>query len=73
MELKKVAENIYKIEKTENMQVPAFVYASEKLIQKIKEDKTLLQLKNVATLKGIQRAAYVMPDAHEGFFITNCN
>ena len=73
MELKKVSENIWKIEKTDKMQVPAFVYASEKLIQKIKEDRTILQIKNVATLKGIQTAAYAMPDAHEGFFITNCN
>ena len=73
MELKKVSDNIWQIEKTDNMKVPAFIYASEKLIQKIKEDRTISQIKNVATLKGIQTAAYAMPDAHEGFFITNCN
>lgn len=73
MELKKINSNIWEIEKSGNMRVPAYVYASEKLIGKIKEDRTLLQLRNVATLKGIQRAAYVMPDAHEGFLFTNCN
>ena len=49
------------------MKVPAIIYASEKLMKKIKEDRTLQQAMNVATLKGIQRASYTMPDAHEGF------
>jgi len=67
MEIKKINEYTWKIEKTGAMSVPAIIYASEKLLQKIKEDRTLQQLQNVATLKGIQRAAYVMPDAHEGY------
>ena len=69
MEIKQINENTWKIEKTGAMNVPAIVYASEKLLQKIKEDRTLQQLQNVATLKGIQRTAYVMPDAHEGFLL----
>ena len=36
-------------------------------IKKIKQDKTLEQVKNVACLKGIQKASYAMPDAHQGY------
>ncbi len=49
------------------MKVPATVYASSKLMEKIKEDKTLLQIKNVASLKGIVKQAIAMPDAHQGY------
>ncbi|MBL7054729.1 RtcB family protein [Candidatus Woesearchaeota archaeon] len=49
------------------MKVPAIIYASEKLLEKIKQDKSLEQIKNVACLKGIQRASYAMPDAHQGY------
>src|SRR3989344_8228971 len=67
MELKKINEFTWQINKYGNMKVPAIIYASEKLMQKIKEDRTLKQAENVATLKGIQKASYVMPDAHEGY------
>ncbi len=69
MEPKKVNEFTWEIEKTGAMKVPAIIYASEKLMQKIKEDRTLRQAVNVATLKGIIRASYTMPDAHEGFLL----
>ena len=67
MEIKKKSEFIWEIEKTGNMKVPAIVYASEKLMNLIKRDKSLDQAKNVACLKGIQKASYVMPDAHQGY------
>jgi len=50
-----------------DMRVPARVYASEKMLQEISRDRSLLQLINVATLPGIQKYALVMPDAHEGY------
>src|SRR3989344_6947785 len=67
MELKKINDFTWEIPKTGKMLVPARVYASEKLLVKIKEDRTLQQLQNIATLKGIIKHAYVMPDAHEGY------
>ncbi|MBN2112147.1 RtcB family protein [Candidatus Woesearchaeota archaeon] len=67
MELKKINEFTWQIPKQGGMKVPAVVYASEKLLSQIKQDKTLEQLKNVACLKGIQKQAYVMPDAHQGY------
>ena len=54
------------IERTEPMRVPAILYASKPLIEGM-DDKVREQLVNVATLPGIQRAAYAMPDAHWGY------
>ncbi len=67
MELKKKSEYVWEIPKQGKMHVPAYIYASKKLIEKIKQDKTLEQSKNVACLPGIQKAAYIMPDAHQGY------
>jgi len=67
MELKKINANTWEIPKHANMKVPAIIYASEKLLTGVGKDKTLLQAKNVACLPGIQRNAYVMPDAHQGY------
>ncbi|MGI9333855.1 MAG: RtcB family protein [Gammaproteobacteria bacterium] len=46
--------------------VPAIVYADEALIGGM-DDKVAQQLCNVATLPGIVKAAYAMPDAHWGY------
>ncbi len=52
---------------TKNMQVPARILASEELLDNIMEDRSLVQLVNVATLPGIKGASLVMPDVHEGY------
>jgi tRNA-splicing ligase RtcB (3'-phosphate/5'-hydroxy nucleic acid ligase) len=65
--LRKIAQNTWQIDKEGKMLVPAIIYASDALIEKIKEDKTLEQVKNVACLPGIIKAAYAMPDAHQGY------
>jgi len=54
------------IEPTGQMRVPAIIYAGEQLIEDM-DEKVREQLTNVATLPGIQRAAYAMPDAHWGY------
>jgi len=59
--------NIKRIEKSGKMRVPAVVFASDKLYELMKQDKTLEQLKNVASLPGIEKEALAMPDAHQGF------
>ncbi|KAB2914292.1 MAG: RtcB family protein [Hyphomicrobiaceae bacterium] len=48
------------------MRVPAIIFATESLIRDM-DDKVFLQITNVATLPGIVRAAYAMPDAHWGY------
>lgn len=50
-----------------DMRVPARVYASERMLDDILQDRSLEQLVNVATLPGIQRWALAMPDIHEGY------
>lgn len=67
MDLKKINEFTWQIEKQGNMKVPAIIYSSDKLIENVKKDKTIEQIKNVACLPGIQKAAYAMPDAHQGY------
>jgi tRNA-splicing ligase RtcB len=56
----------WRIEPTGKMRVPAMIYAGEQLISDM-DEKVREQLTNVATLPGIQRAAYAMPDAHWGY------
>jgi tRNA-splicing ligase RtcB len=48
------------------MRVPALIYASEALLAAM-DDKVYDQAVNVATLPGIVRACYAMPDAHWGY------
>jgi tRNA-splicing ligase RtcB len=49
------------------MRVPGIVFATEDLIRKAMEDRALEQVANVATLPGIVRASYAMPDIHWGY------
>ncbi len=65
--LKKTGPVTWEIEKTGAMRVPAKIFASDALAEKIRQDRTLQQAANVATLKGIINNALVMPDAHEGY------
>ena len=67
MELKEISEYIYEIPRSGKMEVPAVILASEKLIEKIKEDKTLEQARNVSMLPGIVEKSITMPDAHQGY------
>jgi len=67
MQLKKMNDHTWQIERSGQMNVPAIVYSSDKLIENVKGDKTLEQVKNVACLPGILRASYAMPDAHQGY------
>ncbi len=49
------------------MKVPAVIYASEQLLEQIRHDLSLEQAANAATLPGVVRAAYTMPDIHQGY------
>ena len=67
MELNKVSDNIYEIPKEGDMKKPGRIYANEALLEEIKDDKTLQQVKNVASLPGLQKYSIVMPDGHQGY------
>ncbi len=67
VEIKKISEIEWEIPKTGGMKVPGKIFASEKLMEKIKQDRTLEQVKNVAMLPAIIKASFAMPDAHQGY------
>ncbi len=49
------------------MNVPCRVFASKKLLEKMQQDRTMQQGKNVASLPGIQKYSLVMADGHQGY------
>lgn len=49
------------------MAVPAVIYADDRLMEQITGDQSLEQAMNAATLPGVVRAAYTMPDIHQGY------
>ncbi len=50
-----------------DMKVPALVFMNEAMMDDVLNDKALWQLVNVATLPGIQKKAFAMPDIHQGY------
>ncbi|MFX1238675.1 MAG: RtcB family protein [Promethearchaeota archaeon] len=79
MNVKKIAENIYeippktlmgrfygKIEKFQ-MKVPVHIYANDYILERIKQDRTLDQISNVACLPGIEKHSIALSDAHQGY------
>ncbi len=67
IEINKMSANIWEIPKTGEMEVPTRFFASEKLMEKMKTDRTLVQGSQMAVLPGIQKYACVMPDGHQGY------
>jgi len=69
VELKKIDDNRWEVPigTIPNMKVPGMVFASRKILENIRQDRTLEQLAGVATLPGIYKHAMVMPDAHQGY------
>jgi tRNA-splicing ligase RtcB len=65
-QIEKLSETAWQIQAVEPMRVPAIIYGGESLVRGM-DDKVAEQLRNVAALPGIVRAAYAMPDAHWGY------
>jgi tRNA-splicing ligase RtcB len=67
--LKRLSDYLWEIPATfrADMQVPARIYASQKMLDDLFRDRSLWQLVNLTTLPGIFRYAFVMPDVHEGY------
>ncbi len=59
-------EYAWRVEPFGAMRVPVIIYASERLIDDM-DQKVFEQATNVATLPGIVKASYAMPDAHWGY------
>ncbi len=68
MKVKKVNDYLFEVEKEGKMRVPLKIYASEKLIEAIKNDGALEQGINVASaLPGVYEKSIMCPDAHRGY------
>ncbi len=69
IELRRVDKYMWTIPKGAKpcMRVPSIIYADDFLIEKMKQDMTLVQAANVACLHGIQKYSLVMPDGHQGY------
>ena len=65
--LRKVSDFIYEIEKDETMNVPVRIFASENILNNLKNDNSIIQAINVSKLPGIIDASIMMPDAHQGY------
>ena len=71
IELTKISENIWEIPKSGSMRVPGRIFASELLLEKIQNDRSLEQVKNMAILPGIYKYAIGLPDIHQGYGFSN--
>ena len=65
-QLTRLSDTAWRIEPHGNMRVPAVIYANAALVEEM-DEKVREQITNVATLPGIVKAAYAMPDAHWGY------
>ena len=67
--LAKIEDYLWEIPQTyrKDMLVPARLFALEEMLNDVTKDRSLEQLVNVATLPGIVKASFVMPDVHEGY------
>jgi tRNA-splicing ligase RtcB len=66
-EIKKIDEWRFLIPKKGHMRVPGLIFSSPELMPSIKEDQSLQQVVNVATLPGIVKYSLAMPDIHWGY------
>ncbi|MBE3101829.1 MAG: RtcB family protein [Firmicutes bacterium] len=67
--LKKISDFKWEVAKNTDlgMRVPGIIYADKELLELAREEKTLDQVINVATLPGIINASFAMPDIHYGY------
>lgn len=65
----KISDWLWEVPKTfrGDMNAPARVYASERMLEYVLRDKSTNQLINVAALPGITKYSLSMPDMHEGY------
>jgi tRNA-splicing ligase RtcB len=67
--LEKIDNYRWRIPKSfmDSMRVDGLIYANDKLIDSIRKDSALQQVANVATLPGIVKHSFAMPDIHWGY------
>jgi tRNA-splicing ligase RtcB len=66
-ELTRLSDLLWEISPYGGMKVPARIFASEALLQKMQEDETLKQACHMACMPGIHKYSITLPDAHQGY------
>ena len=68
-DFKKIEDYLYEVPVSyrEDMRVPARFYADAELLEGVKNDRSLEQLINTASLPGAVMFALAMPDIHQGY------
>jgi len=68
-DLKQVSKYEWEIPRSfrADMRVPVRIFATHQLLEEIKDDKSLEQAANAATLPGLAGQVVVMPDVHQGY------
>ena len=67
MKIERIDKYIWRIPKDGNMKVDAIVFADSKTVKDQQFIEAIKQIVNVATLPGILKEAYAMPDIHWGY------
>lgn len=67
IQLKKLDTCRWLIPKTGRMRVPGLIFSNEYLLNDIRNDQSLVQVCNVATMPGIVGYSMAMPDMHWGY------
>jgi len=67
IKLEKIDDYRWRIPRTGAMRVPGLIFSNLELIQAVREDQSLIQVANVATLPGIVGHSLAMPDIHWGY------
>ena len=67
MKLQRIDDTRWRIPREGPMRVDGLVFASDAMMEDIREDQSLQQVANVAHLPGIVRASIAMPDIHWGY------
>jgi tRNA-splicing ligase RtcB len=67
MELIELSPYKWQLPQRGGMRVPGFVYADRSMLEGKEKNEPLQQVANVATLPGIVKGSYAMPDMHWGY------
>lgn len=67
VKLQKLDDTRWLLPREGEMRVPGLIFASEEMLETIRNDDSLKQVANVAHLPGIVKFSYAMPDIHSGY------
>lgn len=65
--LERIDDYRWLIPKHGQMRTEGLIFASSRMLEEIRKDQSLLQVKNVATMPGIVGRSLAMPDIHWGY------